>query len=120
LISGEPGIGKSRLTVTLDERVQTEPHTRLRYFCSPHQTDSALHPNIAQLERAAGFERQNGPEVKLDKLALLIGPSSAHESDIELLAELLSIPIGDRFAPLNLSPQRKKEKNAVHRVGGGG
>src|SRR4029077_7997807 len=57
LISGEPGIGKSRLTATLSEQIKTEPHPRLRYFCSPHNQNSALHPVIVQLERAAGFER---------------------------------------------------------------
>jgi len=55
LISGEPGIGKSRLTAALSQRIETEPHTRLRYFCSPHHQDSALHPFIVQLERAAEF-----------------------------------------------------------------
>ena len=57
LLSGEPGIGKSRIAAALQERLQAEPHTRLRYFCSPYHSDSALHPIIAQLERAAGFER---------------------------------------------------------------
>ena len=55
LISGEPGIGKSRLTAALSAHIESEPHTRLRYFCSPHHQDSALYPFIAQLERAAGF-----------------------------------------------------------------
>ena len=64
LLSGEPGIGKSRLTAALQERIENEPHTRLRYFCSPHHQDSALHPIIAQLERAAGFEREDTPERK--------------------------------------------------------
>ena len=64
LLSGEPGIGKSRLTAALQERIADEPHTRLRYFCSPHHQDSALHPIIAQLERAAGFERDDTPETQ--------------------------------------------------------
>ena len=55
LLSGEPGIGKSRLTAALLERLASEPHTRLRYFCSPQHTDSALYPIITQMERAAGF-----------------------------------------------------------------
>ena len=59
LLSGEPGIGKSRLTAALSEHIGTEPHTRLRYFCSPHHQDSALYPFIAQLERAAGFARDD-------------------------------------------------------------
>jgi class 3 adenylate cyclase len=109
LLSGEPGIGKSRLTAALYERIETEPHTRLRYFCSPHHQDSALYPFIAQLERAAGFAGDDGPEAKLDKLATLLGPA-AEIGDISLLIELLSLPGGDRFAPLDLSPQRKKER----------
>ena len=109
LISGEPGIGKSRLTAALSEHIGSEPHTRLRYFCSPHHQDSALYPFIAQLERAAGFARDDGPEAKLDKLATLLG-SAAEIGDISLLVELLSLPGGDRFAPLELNPQRKKER----------
>ena len=108
LISGEPGIGKSRLTAALSERIEAEPHTRLRYFCSPHHQDSALYPVIGQLERGAGFARDDEPETKLDKLAALLGPA-AEAGDISLLVELLSLPGGDRFAPLELSPQRKKE-----------
>jgi class 3 adenylate cyclase len=64
LILGEPGIGKSRLTAALSEHIEAEPHTRLRYFCSPHHHDSALYPFIAQLERTAGFARDDGPEAK--------------------------------------------------------
>jgi class 3 adenylate cyclase len=110
LLSGEAGIGKSRLTVALQERLQVEPHTRLRLFCSPHHQDSAFYPIIMQLERAAGFERQDTPEAKLDKLASLLGSSSAQEIDTQLLAELLSIPTGTRYPPLDWSPQRKKAR----------
>ena len=110
LISGEPGIGKSRLTAALSEQIGIEPHTRLRYFCSPHHQDSALYPLIGQLERAAGFARDDGPETKLDKLATLLAPA-AETGDVSLLVELLSLPGGDRFAPLDLSPQRKKERS---------
>jgi class 3 adenylate cyclase/predicted ATPase len=109
LISGEPGIGKSRLTVALSEHIEAEPHTRLRYFCSPHHQDSALYPVIGQLERAAGLAHDDGPEAKLDKLATLVAPA-AEAGDISLLVELLSLPGGDRFAPLALSPPRKKER----------
>jgi class 3 adenylate cyclase/predicted ATPase len=109
LLAGEPGIGKSRLTAALSEHIGTEPHTRLRYFCSPHHQDSALYPVIVQLERAAGFARDDGPETKLDKLGTLLGPAG-EIGDISLLVELLSLPGGDRFKPLVLSPQRKKER----------
>ena len=69
LISGEPGIGKSRLTAALSERLEAEPHTRLRYFCSPHHQDSALYPFIAQIGRASGFARDDTVEEKLQKAA---------------------------------------------------
>ena len=89
LLSGEPGIGKSRLTVTLEERLQGEPYTPLRYFCTPQHTDSALYPIISQLERAAQLERNDTRNAKLDKLIALLAPGQ--ERDIQLLAELLSI-----------------------------
>ena len=92
----------------VSKQIGSEPHTRLRYFCSPHHQDSALYPFIAQLERAAGFARDDGPETKLDKLATLLGPA-AEIGDVSLLVELLSLPGGNLFAPLELSPQRKKE-----------
>jgi class 3 adenylate cyclase len=110
LLSGEPGIGKSRLTVGLQERLQDEPHTRLRHFCSPHHQDSPLHPIIARLERAAGFTRDDVPGMKLEKLAALLAPATAINEDVALLADLLSIPLADRYPPLNFSPQRRKEK----------
>jgi predicted ATPase len=109
LLSGEPGIGKSRLIAALQERSQREPHTRLRYFCSPHHQDSALHPIIAQLERAAGFERDDDPAVKLDKLAALLARTAATGEDVALVAELLSLPVPSADAvALNLGPQQKK------------
>ena len=72
LLSGEPGIGKSRLTAALSEHIASEPHTRLRYFCSPHHQDSALYPFIAQLERAAGFARDDRADARLGKLQALL------------------------------------------------
>src|SRR5216683_783792 len=76
LLAGEPGIGKSRLTAVLSEHIGSEPHTRLRHFCSPHHQDSALYPFIAQLERAAGFARDDAPEAKLEKFASLFEPAT--------------------------------------------
>src|SRR6266536_1708361 len=107
LISGEPGIGKSRLTVALSEQIETEPHRRLRHFCSPHYQDSALHPFIIQLERAAGFARDDTVEAKLVKLRALLVPGT-QDDDFALLSELLSL--SSSAADLNLSPQRKREK----------
>src|SRR6516164_9210049 len=109
LVSGEPGIGKSRLTAALWQHIESEPHTRLRYFCSPHDQDSALYPFIGQLERAAGFARDDTNATKLDKLEALLA-DGAEPGDLSLIAEMLSLSSGDRFPPLDLSPQRKKER----------
>jgi class 3 adenylate cyclase/tetratricopeptide (TPR) repeat protein len=108
LVSGEPGIGKSRLTAELARRIKTEPHIRLRYFCAPHHQDSALYPFIVQLERAASFAREDSPEDRLGKLGALLGPSAQDRDEIELFAELLSLP--SRAGELGLSSQRKREK----------
>src|SRR6202040_766135 len=107
LVSGEPGIGKSRLSAALSQRIQGDPHIRLRYFCSPYHQDSALYPSIVQLERAAGFARDDTVEEKLGKLRALLAPGARGDDEIELLAERLSLP--SSAAELNLSPQRKRE-----------
>jgi class 3 adenylate cyclase/tetratricopeptide (TPR) repeat protein len=110
LISGEPGIGKSRIAQTIVERLSAEPHTRLRYFCSPHHQDSALYPSITQLERAAGFRREDTDEQRLAKLEAVLAQGTNDLSEaVPLLADLLSIPIGDR-SPLNFAPQKRREK----------
>jgi class 3 adenylate cyclase len=108
LISGEPGIGKSRLTAALSAHIESEPHTRLRYFCSPHNQGSALYPFIAQLEHAAGFSGDDTADAKLGKLRALLAPGTRDDDDIALLSELLSLP--SSAADLNLSLQRKREK----------
>ena len=110
LLSGEPGIGKSRLTAAVQEHIGAAPHVRIRYFCSPHHRDSALYPVIAQLERATGFERDDAAETRLDKLEALLAPNHPADGDIALIAELLSVAGGERYPPLDLGPQRKKER----------
>jgi predicted ATPase/class 3 adenylate cyclase len=110
LISGEPGIGKSRLTVELGQRLQAEPHLRLRYFCSPSHQDSALHPFIEQLDHAAGFARDDPPTTKLEKVEAVLALAAPPEEDVALLADLLSLSAARRHPLPNLSPQRKKER----------
>jgi class 3 adenylate cyclase/tetratricopeptide (TPR) repeat protein/ABC-type transport system involved in cytochrome c biogenesis ATPase subunit len=111
LISGEPGIGKSRLAAALAERIASEPHTRLRYQGSPYHTNSALHPFMAQLERAAGFKADDAPEQKLDKLeAILVVDKSRAQAVAPLFAALLSIPFGERYPPLALSPTQQRRR----------
>jgi class 3 adenylate cyclase/predicted ATPase len=110
LISGEPGLGKSRITVTLAERLYAEPHLRLRYFCSSYHQDSALFPFIDQLGRAAGFVRDDVPAARLEKLEALLAFAAPPQADVALLAELLSLPPSERYPLPDLSPQRKKER----------
>jgi tetratricopeptide (TPR) repeat protein len=93
------------------ERLAGEPHIRLRFFCSPHHQDSALYPVIAHLERAAGFRRDDTAEERLGKLEALVAQGANEVSTaVPLLADLLSLPAGERYPPLNLTPQKRKEK----------
>jgi hypothetical protein len=110
LVSGEPGIGKSRLAAALAERLRAEPHFRLRYFCSPYHQDSALYPFIDQLGRAAGFARDDVPAKRLEKLEALLALATPPDEDVALLADLMSLPALARHPLPNLSPQRKKER----------
>jgi class 3 adenylate cyclase/predicted ATPase len=110
LLSGEPGIGKSRLIAALSERLASEPHTRLRYFCSPQHTDSALYPIISQLERAAGFTYEDSVQAKLDKLDALLARSFTPRQDAALVAELLSLPNDGRYPVVELLPQQRRQR----------
>ena len=110
LLSGEAGIGKSRLAAALLKHLAAEPHTRLRYFCSPQYTDSALYPFIGQMERAAGFARDDASQARLDKLDALLAPSSPSAEDAALVAEMLSLPNDGRYPVLNLTPSQRRQK----------
>jgi class 3 adenylate cyclase/predicted ATPase len=109
LLSGEAGIGKSRLTAALLERIATEPHTRLRYFCSPQHTDSVLHPIIGQMERAAGLEHDD-KQARLDKLHAVLTQTSTSREDAALFAEMLSLPNDGRYPVLELAPQQRRQR----------
>ena len=113
LISGEAGVGKSRLAAAFEKHLEQEPHYRLRYFCSAYRQNSALHPIIAQLERAAQFERDDTPQLKLEKLETVLTSISLNGEDIALLTDLLSLPLSSDYPPLNFAPQRKKEKTCT-------
>jgi len=109
LISGEPGIGKSRLTQALRHHVTTEPHHRLQFQCSPFHVNTALHPVIGHLQRAAGLEAEDSNSDKLDKLESLLAFSSEDVGlATSLFAGLLSIPTGNRYRPLEMSALRQK------------
>jgi class 3 adenylate cyclase/predicted ATPase len=110
LFSGEAGIGKSRLTAALLERLASEPHTRLRYFCSPQHTDSALYSIISQMERAAGLAHDDTPQAKLDKLDVLLALTSTPMEDAALFAEMLSLPNDGRYPVLALAPQQRRQR----------
>ena len=110
LLSGEPGIGKSRLTAALLERVAPEPHTRLRYFCSPQHTDSAFYPVISQMERAAGLVHDDTTHAKLDKLDAALAEPSTPIQDAALFAEMLSLPNDGRYPALDLAPEERRQK----------
>jgi class 3 adenylate cyclase len=110
LVSGEPGLGKSRLTAALEERLHTEPHLRLRYSCSPYHQDSALYPFIDQLGRASGFGHDDPPTSRREKLDALLARAAPPDEDVAFLADLLSLPVSERHPLPNLSPQRKKER----------
>ena len=112
LLSGEAGIGKSRLTAALLERLAGEPHTRLRYFCSPQHTDSALYPIISQMERAAGFVHDDTPQAKLDKLDAVLAQTSTQSEDAALFAEMLSLAERRTLSGARSDPGSAQAENA--------
>jgi class 3 adenylate cyclase len=110
LLAGEAGIGKSRLTAALLEHLAAEPHTRLRHFCSPQHSDSALYPVIVQLERAAGLARDDTLQTRLDKLDAVLAQTSTTTQDAALLAEMLSLPNDGRYPTLDLTPEQRGQR----------
>ena len=110
LLSGEAGIGKSQLTAALLERLATEPHTRLRYFCSPQHTDSAFYPIIGQMERAAAITHDDALPTKLDKLDAVLAQTSTSKQDAALFAEMLSLPNDGRYPTIDPDPQRRRQR----------
>jgi len=113
LLSGEAGIGKWRLTAALLETIASEPHTRLRYFCSPQHTDSALYPVIGQMERAAGLAHDDTAQVKLDKLDAVLAQTSTSAQDAALFAEMLLLPHDGRYSKLDLSPEQRRQRTLL-------
>jgi class 3 adenylate cyclase/predicted ATPase len=112
LITGEPGIGKSRLIALLQERIRGEPHIRLRLQCSPHHSGSVLYPVIDQIRRAARIAADDPPETRLDRLDAMLDPALTgddRDRTLALYAALLSVPAGDRLHPLAMAPERRKE-----------
>jgi AAA ATPase domain len=107
LISGEPGIRKSRITAELERRLHAEPHIRLRYFCSPYHQDSALFPFVDQLGRASGFVPDDPPAARLEKLEALLARAAPPDEDVALIADLLSLPASHRH-PLPNSARNAK------------
>src|SRR5262245_38171291 len=110
LLSGEAGIGKSRLTAALLERLADETHTLLRYYCSPQHTDSPLYPIIGQIERAARVVHDDSPQARLDKLDILLAQTSTSAEDAVLFAEMLSLANDGRYPALELTPEQRRQR----------
>lgn len=110
VISGEAGIGKSRIVEALHGQISEQDHIVLRYHCSPYYDNTPLRPIVSQIEHAAGFERDDNPGTKLVKLERFLnksGPSA--NADFGLYASLLSIPGATRHADADMTPRRTKE-----------
>ena len=107
LISGEPGIGKSRLVRALEDGLADG--AVLSFYSSPNYQESPLYPVITQLERAAGFRRDDPREQRRAKFASMVHPSIGDEATA-LIADLLSVSTGDQRSPDNLNPQPRKER----------
>jgi class 3 adenylate cyclase len=116
-LSGEAGIGKSRLTAALMERLVDEPHHRLRFYCSPQHVDSALSPIIGQMERGAGFARDDNIKAKLDKLDAMLARTATTPEDASLLADILGLQNDGRYPTVEIAPQVHRKKALAAIVG---
>ncbi len=114
LLSGEPGIGKSRTTQALRHHVADQAHIRLRYQCSPYYSNSALHPFINQFEAAARFTPKDTAAQKLDKVEKVLRQATNDIADIApLFAAMLSLDTANRYPPLNMTPQQQKDQTLL-------
>jgi len=110
LVSGEPGIGKSRLVEPLEQRLAADPPLRVRWFCSPHESDRPLHPLIDQMERAASLGRGDPAPLKLAKLRALLGRAGRSDGEtLAVFASLLSIPLDGPSAMDSATPEKRRE-----------
>ncbi len=110
LLSGEAGIGKSRLIAALQESLAKEPHARLAFFCSPQRTDSALYPIISQMESAAEMVPNDTPQAKLDKLDALLARTSTSVENATLFSQMLSLANDGRYPALELTPEQRRQR----------
>jgi len=110
LLSGEAGVGKSRLALAFSERLKDERYLRIHCFCSPQHTNSALHPIIDHVERSAAFARDDPLEKKLDKLDTLLRQSWSSAEDSALFVEMLSLPNDGRYPVLGLAPRLRRQR----------
>ena len=111
LLSGEPGIGKSRIVQELRERIAGEPHGRMSFQCSPYYTSTAFYPFAERLKFAMGLDREDSPELSsIESLEATVAATVGEPERVTpIFAALLSIPTGDRYSPLDLSPQQQKD-----------
>lgn len=111
LVSGEPGIGKSRIAEVVIAALADEPHVGQKYYGSAIHQASAFFPIVAQLEHAAGFKPEDLPEAQVGKLERFLAPCSADPArDVALIAELLSLDGGSRYPRLALQPRKRMEE----------